>query len=627
MQPHRSGVPELTRREAIAVAGGGTVFASGCADNSSSDDGQTAGDDSAGQTYHFPITGHATSKEAIQFNNFNLTNAPWWGSQRFLFAFLSVLSSEDFEWYPLSATEMEVTDDEWRIELVDALEWHTGDPVTAEDYVRQLKLSAYMQQRISNYVGSPSAIASDGEYSMRISLDDTYNPDALRANVLTQNGIMAPEPVFGEYLERFEDATTESERDTVRNDLGQFGWNDPEPHTCGPLKLEAVTTQGMRLTPYSGYPTDVIRENLPEENAGSLPSMQGKGDTEYSGRFYQSNNSVTQAVISGRIDGGAGMNPKTESDIARYPESGEVRTQNQGYGISILFNLMDDEDASAYRDRRVRKAFAHIIDFDGVAQQFFGDFGDHRPRFSGLAPTMEEKLFDDSFLESLDTYEQDFDRAEALLEDAGFTHDGQWWKKPDGSVLTPTFKGPTSVQYYVSGFQVAVSNLKEFGIKAELNAIEGTSFFSKTIPNLDYGLTRGYYGHSTVPIAWRNSWVRYDGPEDKDYAAYLQKPHDSTVLEVPPIGEPDSDETIEIDVLDRFNAVRHAREEERIRHISKELAWAFNQTVPRLPVSTAPFHWYLDHDDWNYPPSDSPLGRPGNGLVWMLPQYGGIQPK
>jgi peptide/nickel transport system substrate-binding protein len=288
-----------------------------------------------------------------------------------------------------------------------------------------------------------------------------------------------------------------------------------------------------------------------------------------------------------------------------------------------LFNLINDDDADAWRDRRVRKAFAHIIDLPSVANQFYGDFAEHRPRFSGLGPTLEEQLFEQSFLDSLDRYEQDFDKARSLLESAGFTHEGKWWRKPNGDLLTPSFVAPTSVQYYVSGFQVAVSNLKQFGIKAELNAVEGTSFFSKSLPNLDYGLTRGYYGKMAAPLAWKATWVRYDGPDEEDYAAYLQEPHDSTVVEVPPVGEADSSDTIEIDVLERYNEVRFTSNEEKIREISRELAWAFNQTVPRLPVSTVPTSWYLVHDEWNYPAADSPLGLI-EGLVWMFPQFGGV---
>jgi ABC-type transport system substrate-binding protein len=378
---------------------------------------------------------------------------------------------------------------------------------------------------------------------------------------------------------------------------------------------------------YPNYPTEDIRTDLRENTDGGVPFEGDDTQIEFSGNYYQSQNSVTQAAISGKIDGGAGISVKSERDIDRLPDDAEVRTSYNGNGISIIFNLIDGDDSDVWRDTRVRKAFAYIIDLDEVANQFYGIYGEHNTQYSGLVPTLENKLFDDEYVNSLEDYEQDFEKAEMLLRDAGLTFNGDWWVKPDGSELNPRFMAPTSVQFYVSGFQVAVSDLKSFGINAELNAVEGTSFFSQVIPNLNYGLTRGYYSHSEVPLAWRNSWVRYGGPSDETYSAYLQEPYDSTVVEVPPIGEPNSDERIEIDVLDRYNQIQHATETDEIRRISKELSWAFNQTVPRLPVSPAPSQWYLNHDGWQYPDKESPLGKPVNGLVWMLTQFGGIVPE
>jgi peptide/nickel transport system substrate-binding protein len=604
------------------MASAGSVTLAGCQRSGSSDTTQVNGDPAA-TTYQVPITGHATSEESIQFNIFNITNQPWFGSQCLLFAYLSWQSAADFAWQPFAARRMDISDEVWEIELIDSLEWHNGDPLDADDLARQFKLSAFTEQRaVGNYIEDPADITVTGDHTVAIQLDDTYNPDSLKINVLTQNPIMAPEPVFGEYLERFQDASTNGETQSVRQELTQFNWEDPGSLTSGPLSLEAITSQGIRLRPYSEWPIDAIQSNIQRNTDTTLPA--GGYDFDLEGQFYSDHNSVTQAVISGGIDGGAGISAKSQADLDRYPESGEVRLLKSGSGISIIFNMIDDEHADAWRDQRVRKAFAHIIDLDGVAEQFFGEFVEHSGRFSGLIPKMDEKLFDDAFLNSLRTYEQDFEKARSLLQEAGFSQNSKGWRTPDGEAFTPKFVGPTSVQYYLSGFQVAVSNLKEFGINAELNAIEGTSFFSRTLSNMEYGLTRGYYSHSVTPLAWRRSWVRYGGPEEHEYSAYLQQPFDSTVVEVPPIGEPESDETIEIDILERYDAVRRATDQSEIIEISKELAWAFNQTVPRLPVSPQVQPFYFEHDDWEYADSDDPMGQ---YPLWLMPQYGGIAEK
>jgi peptide/nickel transport system substrate-binding protein len=543
-----------------------------------------------------------------------------------IFAFLGTRSTSNFQWYPIAERRHDITGEELTFELLPSFSWHDGEAITATDWRRTLRLDAYMGFPVAEYVESPESITIEDELTVSVVFDQPYNPGGAESAILDSFGVTTPASVFGAYLERFEDATTEAQREAVQSDLGEFNWTDPEPYASGPLVLEDVTTQGIRYTSYEDYPVQDIRRNLERRNDVDFTDVPEPGTYDYEHVFYQSGNTAEQAMLSGRIDGGTGVNIQRESETERFPERSEIRTNQLSYGISLLFNVVDHEHADAYRDVRVRKAFAHVIDMDGVAEQFFGDFGSHSPTYSGLTPTMEEQLFDQQFIDSLTTYDRDLEEAERLLRAAGFSKGSKWWQKPDGTELTVEFVGPSSVQYYNRGFQVAVSNLKDFGIDAELRSVEGTSFFSQTVPQMDYGMTRGYYSRSNALEAWRLSWIRFDGPEEEDYAAYLQEPFDSTVVEVPPIGDSDSDERIEIDVLDRFDRIRSETDPEAVTELSRELSWAFNQTVPRLPVSPTPSHWYLNHDEWWFLPEENPLGTV-QPLVWALPQFGGMGPR
>jgi peptide/nickel transport system substrate-binding protein len=617
----------LSRRQIVALTGGAAIGAPGCLDGSQNRSPNGNGSTGGGTpTFIGPLTGHQTSKEAVQFNRFNVARGTSWVVQRAIFTNLAVNSTSNFEWYPIAERTHSVDGDGMTIELLPSFTWHNGDPVVAEDLSRSLRLDVFMNEPIGDYIESPEDIQPVDDTTVEISFDQQYNPGGSVAAIIGARGLSTPESVFQEYLDRFEEATTESERQDAQSDLGQFNWTDPEPLATGPFVLQDITTQGPTYELYDDYPFEDVRANIEEQTDLDLSEYPDLTEYDYEHRFFQSGNSVEQAMISGDLDGGAGFNLQSESETERFPEDTEVRTNLMGYGTGILFNIVDHEHADAYRDERVRKAFAHIIDMDGVAQQFYGDYGSHSPTYSGLTETMEERLLDEAFVDSLTTYETDLERARELLQDAGFSEGSNWWEKPDGTVLTARFVGPTSVQYYNRGFQVAVSHLKDFGINAELRSVEGTSFFSQTIPNLDYGLTRGYYSNNNAPAAWRLSHVRFDGPDNEDYAAYLQEPYDSTVVEVPPIGEPDSSDTIEIDILEKYGEIQQAVDPEAVTQISKELSWAFNQTVPRLPVSPAPYHWFLSHDDWWYPDDDSPLGHI-QPLVWSFPQFGGMGPK
>jgi hypothetical protein len=168
-----------------------------------------------------------------------------------------------------------------------------------------------------------------------------------------------------------------------------------------------------------------------------------------------------------------------------------------------------------------------------------------------------------------------------------------------------------------------VSNLTDFGIDAEMNAVEGTVYFSKTLPNFEYEVTRGSYSDAAIPQAWFRSWLRHSGPSEEQFPAHFEEPFDSPVVQVPPIGEPESDDTVEIDVRANYDALLETNDPGEIRERSKNRCWAFNQVVPRIPVSLSPYKWYLRTDDWWVPDADSPFGHL-QGLVWVLPQVGGI---
>jgi peptide/nickel transport system substrate-binding protein len=616
--------PVLGRRELLSLSAGFAGVA-GCSEDATETASQANGaDDAEGErlTFVAPITGKSTSKEAIQFNPFNVTKSPWWGSQKALFLQLAVQSYRNYTWYPLAAKRMDVTGDSWRIELHDSLQWANGDPVTATDLVRRLRLDYHMDQTMGSYVERADAIRQRSDVEVEVQFDREYNAAGFRTAAIPRIAIATPEPVFDEYVERFADASTESATEDVRSDLGQFSWDDPRPYTCGPFDLVDVNTQGLVYRPSETYPRADVRSAIESQTSADLSRYPASVNYDYEQQFFQSGNTVNQAAITDRIDGGAGIRVDSTSDAEKFPDHGEVRTNYAGYGISLLFNVVDDDRGELWRDRRVRKAIARIIDRNSVVQQFFGDYSEHDPRLSGLTSALQDRLLEQPFLDSLVRYERDQKKAASLLRDAGFTEGDRWWRRPNGERLTVTFGAPTSIQYYVRGFQSAVSNLKAFGIQAELNAVEGTSWFSNEYPDHNWDLTHGYYGYSNAPRAWFLSWMRFPGTDD-EHLRRLQEPFDTTAITVP---AREGSGTMEIDVRDHYDAIKHTADEDEVARLSREFAWAFNQLVPRIPIGPAPFHWYLTNDDWIVPPDDSPLGHL-EALVWMLPHVGALGPR
>ncbi|MFC7189785.1 ABC transporter substrate-binding protein [Halocatena marina] len=619
--------PPVSRRELLALTSGGMAIAlAGCTGAANRGESGESGA-STGEAFTGALTGHQSTSTDIQFNPYNITLETSTRSQTALFPYLAVQSLSTTEWIPVAAKDWSIDGTSLTVQLLDGFTWHNGDPVTIDDLERTLKLSAHMNSYMSDYVESADDITASNDTTVTVNLSSMFNSSGLYSNVFGNIRIDVPEAVFGSYMEEFSDATTEKERDRIRKEVGEFNWREPEPHASGPFELDSITTQALHCTQYDDYPIAEVQKNIKRKTGYDL-STYGT-DPNYSEMEYQlsqTRNKVTQLAISDTLDGGDGLDIDSKEELQqKFPQYAEYRQIPTGYGTSIMFNMIDGAHADAWRDQRVRKAFAHIIDLEGVAQQFYGDFTDTRRRFSGLTPVLEQKLFDEAFRNSLTTYDHNPEKAAALLRDAGYTKD-KWWIKPNGEPLKATFQGPTSVEYYLRGWQVAASNLRKFGIKSQVVSIEGTTFFSKTLGNLEWDLTRSYYGSIDEPSAYDLSWIRYDGPEEHEYSWFLEQPHDEAVVTVPPIGKPDSNKTITINITDTYNELTKTIDPDMLSTLSKRLSWAFNQTVPKIPIGQVNYSWYMTSDSWNYPAKDHSLGNL-YPFTWSLPQIGALQRK
>lgn len=626
-----SGRPEsrpesaINRRQLLALTGVGAAgLLAGCAGD---DNGDPDAPNGGGNEF---VTTHLGTQEDVQFNPRNITIPPEWDVSNAVYVSAVVESRTFGEYYPVGLADYTIDGDTLTVEVLDGLTWHNGDPVTAEDYVRSVQIGYIAGENVADRLDDVEDMYAEDDATAVFELNDTYNPVALLTNVLNEHPIHAHEEHYAEFVERYVDAGSDDAREEVQADLAEFNLRgeDVEPYACGPFELETVDTQGIHFVKYDDYPWAEIQQNL-EEN-WDLDLSEYPDELNYEGqmnRFFGERPQLHQAAQNGDIDGGDGFEIDSEDEIANaYPDGASYNAIVSGWNDAFVFNWLEGEHADMWRDERVRKAFAHILDYEGISQQYHGEYGVVDTTFGGMTPVMEETV-SDGFVDGLTTYEQDLDRAEELLEDAGLTKEGDRWYKPDGDLLEATWAAPSTVQWQQDGMEFAASNLNQFGIESTVEVIEGTTFFGQTLPNLDYELTRGFIGFSNIVSGWELSWLRYDGADEADepFANYLQEPYGEPGLEIPPIGEPDSDDTIEVDPVELYDELAHTTDEERVTEISETLAWAFNQTVPKLPGSAGVYGWFMMGDRWNYP--DDQENDPLAGLMpftYSLPQIGAL---
>lgn len=563
------------------------------------------GGDSAGDPNEF-VSATLATQEDIQFNPYNITLAPDWSELNQVFVQGVADARTHGEYYPIGVTDWTIEGSQLTAQMQDSLTWHNGDQVTAADYARSIKLAALGQEPIMNYVeDAREDVYAEDDTTLVIELDNTYNPAGLIPNSLFPIVIFAHEELYGDIIEQWEDASSEDQISTVQTELAEMTVEpeELEPYANGPFELDEVDTQGIHHTRYDDYPVAEIQQNLEDNYDVDLSGYPDELDFEqFLTLFFSERPSLEQAAIQGEIDGTDGIEIDDQDELENvFPDDADYNPIISGWTDAFVFNWRNGEHADMWRDPRVRKAFAHIIDFAGVTQQYHGSWGEVDDNFDGMSPPMTSSV-SDGFHDSLTTYETDHERAEELLNEAGLTKEGGQWYKPNGELFEATWTAPSNVQYQQDGMEFAASNLSEFGIESTVNTVEGTTYFGQTIPQLDYELARGFIGFSNVVSGWRLTWLRYDAEDqaEEPFSYYLQEPYGEPGLEIPPIGEPDSSDTIEVDPVALFEELQYTTNEERVTEISETLSWAYNQTVPKLPAGAGAYPWYMS-SSWNYP--------------------------
>jgi peptide/nickel transport system substrate-binding protein len=125
-------------------------------------------------------------------------------------------------------------------------------------------------------------------------------------------------------------------------------------------------------------------------------------------------------------------------------------------------------------DLRVRQAFALAADRDTIAAQFYGQGGVPTPNTLNAPPRL---------VSPNTTYEFDLEQAGALLDEAGWTLDGDVRKK-DGEELSVLYQ--TSINPVRQKTQEVVKqSWEQLGAKVELKSIDSSVYFSSDAGNPD----------------------------------------------------------------------------------------------------------------------------------------------
>lgn len=610
---------DVLRQLGVGGAGGGMMILAGCSGDQSTDttDGTTT--DGSGGTDSDTTVGDFVPADN-SFANYTTDNPTNWQHNTYNFTkpFLHPMQNDMFQrWniqtgeytdYALSIAEYDRQNQRAVVEVREGLTWHNGDPgdpVTAEDVMTKFVCEAAVNSTIAGLYKA-SEIEVVGDRRIELPLDGKVNKEIFRRS-LNNWWLNAPHHRYREYVERFMDATSDKERNSVRTDLRSATFD--EPFGNGPFQFKSHSSNRYRLELYEHHP-DADKINFQYWDV-----VRASTDTS---------SVVLNMIPDGDIDMVRNFNPPQSVWKKRKPKQGHKNNQLPAlWGQALTFNCGHED----FGNVRVRQAIAEFINRDLVARNY-GQWGVGVEAPSGLVGNINgqnqktdrwKNWVTDKGAKQLHRYRNP-ERGRRLLREAGYQKNGGQWRRSDGTPLELPIKVPADYTDWHPIFKTVSGLLQQEGIKSSVKMIDSTSYYP------DHYLEGNYVGASTGwtlgrdnPFYTFGQWFR--PLADKVYKMNF-KP---TEVEAPPLGKPDG-ELQSVDVRQLFENVRNASSD-NLQQAVTEFAWVANQFVPMLPLIEINDVVWLTDDDWNWKPADDDPKWQAKWPQWWFPRMGLMEAK
>nr|WP_233265113.1 ABC transporter substrate-binding protein [Halomarina oriensis] len=512
-------------------------------------------------------------------------------------------------------------------------QWQDGKSVTADDWIFQYELEQFVAEGGRNVAAKyewTENIEATGEHELTFELNAPLAPE-FAADEILYEFLWAHPPTFQEYHDQFTSASGDSEIQEARNALNDFRWEDPI--YPGALQYVSSNPQRMVLEVHQNYPFEEVQQQYSDATDDDITDWGTPNLDQVNFKFAPDSNKVLQESKAGNVDGGYGIGPFSRENP---PISDDYRVvaYSTGFGQGLWFNFWSEEVAGDnaglewFKIPEVRQALAHVIDRKAVGRQLMPSPDSVKDDvMTGMNASQEEQYVSQEVMDQLNPYEQSTEKATQLLESAGFSKEGGNWITPDGDQFSIRFRTASSVNTYVKATDVATSNLNQFGIATQTATASGSEFFSADPAERGYQMTPGWSFGGAGPGPANTETFMYQRPRSavgggdglNDYLPGMS--HEEEVLEVPPIGQPDSDERIEVNPHETIRALAlNSTSDEEKQELLDEIAWATNWWVPKISCAENVYTALINPSKFKYPPegAQSLTARPTHPMIFQL---------
>jgi len=566
----------VTRRRLLHLAGiGGIAGFAGCAgDSLSGGDGGDGGDgkEFPDRVLRLPI--HlGTRPRNGQFNP--------WGKQ---FLGLPALHDQMIDYDPYEdgfvpyLVDWSFGTDAWTLSIRDGVNFHSGDPVTGQDLSIPFRIDKIQSPDtgLQKYYDEVKV----NDRSIDLMLTDDWAQETMLFR-LHGSRINAKWDDLGEYVESLEDASSDDERSEVDSNLTDFSMD--EPRGTGMFEFDDVRAQRVILTKWSKH-IDADNVNF--------------GGVQY--RFYPSSQQMWSAIQSGDLDMIYGNQVLlTGSMVESKPDHiAEVRKKRHG-GLSLVPQHEDDQ----LSDLPLRKAMAYVINRNTAAENANPYTQEPAPKpISSISGEIQDQWLGD-VQDGFTVYgpESKPEDARRVLQDADYTKEDGEWLTPGGDPVEIPVHVSADRGTWVAAARTVAAQLEDFGFQSELSADEPSSYWETYLNGNFEKTVMGFWGHPAARLPFFQLWLSLLRVIPGQGSHYTVEN-----AQVPmPVGDPDgSVETLNLKEM--IQEMERTDDEQTLQENVQTVAWAYNQTLPQLPLLQGVHQAAVTRDEWELPAVDDP---------------------
>lgn len=495
--------------------------------------------------------------------------AAWWWVFEPLFYYVPGSG----EIVPALAASFEEQEDAFVAKLQPNAVWHDGTPFTSKDVWTTIYLRFLQDAPIWKFLAEVET-PDDQTVVFRWS-----KPTPFAKQILANELITSPYHLYGKWAEQVKEAMGDEEKlAAIRQELADF--KPEKPVGTGPFQLDTVTASEMILSKFpQHYEADKIAFN-------GVRVLR-----------WSSNEVVWAYLMADEIDAAhpATLKDVTDQILARQPRM-ELALPTDWAEFGIVYNWRIEP----FSEYRFRKALTHAIDRKQLREVTYYFAGDVDEYAHNVLMSYRDRWLSQEFLDKLTTYEYDPDKAEALLQELGYTRgEDNNWLDPDGNPVTFELNAPAGYSDWVIACDNLATQLTTFGFPTECRPIDNPVYWPK--------ITTGDY---QIALEWTAVWWGYGHPWAGFQRHFLGDTgkRAGVPAELPgPDGSPVNLEELVVELGSTFDEAKQ-------KELVELAAWISNEhliAVPYLEKRLMMFH--SGAHITGYPDVEDPLWTLGGG--------------